>query len=402
MPPRHTSLTPLDRFRSLRQALAGETIELGTEIDIALMALVARAHVFLLGPPGVGKTFLADRIRMRIDNMTVFQILMSKFTTDVHLIGPLSIPALKEERLVHVTKGFIPDAQVAIVDEAWKASGATANVLLDIANERRFRNDGAYRSIPMSTIFFLSNELPAMGRGTDENLAAIYDRIAFRRLVDELVDPASFRRLLDLELDDNPPAVMAWDDVLEAQQEARQVVIPEDVLDGLVVIRQTLRAQGICPSGRRFRQLLGVIRAAAWLDGDTKAGMQHLEPVADCVWDDPDQISLAGRTVMEVCSPGAKAALIISDSIVDLADQVDTILKKDDADPKRTSEAVDVYKKAMKAGRKLLPLEATAAGRAVHIVADAMRRLERLHAKVMTEAVGVSNPAPLRAELEAS
>ena len=48
----------------------------------------------------------------------------------------MSLTALKEDRYVRVTAGKLPEADVAFVDECFKASSAILNTLLKILNER--------------------------------------------------------------------------------------------------------------------------------------------------------------------------------------------------------------------------------------------------------------------------
>lgn len=76
------------------------------------------------------------------------------------------------------TEGYLPTAEVAFVDEIFKANSAILNALLTLLNERLFDNGNKRLQAPLMTLIGASNELPE-----SEELDALYDRFLIRRQV---------------------------------------------------------------------------------------------------------------------------------------------------------------------------------------------------------------------------
>lgn len=97
------------------------------------------------------------------------------------LFGPLSMRALEEDKYVRQTRGYLPEANVAFVDEIFKANSAILNTLLTVLNERQFDNGTQRVKVPLVTLVGASNELPE-----SEELDALYDRFLVRRRVSQV------------------------------------------------------------------------------------------------------------------------------------------------------------------------------------------------------------------------
>ena len=55
---------------------------------------------------------------------------LSRFSTPEELFGPLSLAALRTDRYVRQSAGFLPDAGLAMIDEVFKGSSALLNLML--------------------------------------------------------------------------------------------------------------------------------------------------------------------------------------------------------------------------------------------------------------------------------
>ena len=72
-------------------------------------------------------------------------------------------------------------AEVAFIDEVFKANSAILNTLLTILNERLFDNGSERLPVPLVTLVAASNELPE-----SEELDALYDRFLLRSRVSQV------------------------------------------------------------------------------------------------------------------------------------------------------------------------------------------------------------------------
>lgn len=94
------------------------------------------------------------------------------------LFGPLSMTELEQDRYVRQIDGYLPSAQVAFIDEIFKANSAILNTLLTVINERLFDNGTERIRVPLICMVGASNELPE-----SEELNALYDRFLVRKQV---------------------------------------------------------------------------------------------------------------------------------------------------------------------------------------------------------------------------
>lgn len=171
------------RVRQLLDGLCEGLYEREESIRLALLSAIAGESIFLLGPPGVGKSLVARRLKHAFKDGISFEYLMSKFSTPDEVFGPVSIKKLKDEdKYERLTEGYLPQANVVFLDEIWKAGPAIQNALLTILNEKIYRNGQEDMQVNLRGIITASNELPP----TNQNLAPIWDRFLIRLELDNI------------------------------------------------------------------------------------------------------------------------------------------------------------------------------------------------------------------------
>jgi len=305
----------LDKVQAVRLDLEKNLLERETVIELAMLALLIGEHLLLLGPPGTAKSLLVRSVCERIQNATYFERLLTRFSTPEELFGPLSLPALENGRYERIRAGTLLEALIGFIDEIWKANSSILNSLLSVANERIYHEGGKATQVPLLSLFAASNETPE-----DSSLNALYDRFLLRATVSPLVDDDSIRRLLDLT--PAPPAAsLTLDEIRAAQDEVDAIPLTDSAREAIIEIRHGLEAEGVSASERRWRACARLVRARAWLDGESTTNDEHCEVLSHALWSDPEHIRVVERVVSKIANPLNLEAVELEDAARDLWDQ---------------------------------------------------------------------------------
>jgi MoxR-like ATPase len=291
-----------EKFLTTRKELSAALIERDEEVDLTLTALIAQEHLLLVGAPGCAKSLLLDSVMNWMSGKR-FNILLTKFTVPEEAVGPISLTALKEDRYRRVTTSRLPEADVAFIDEIWKASSAILNSLLKILNERVFENDGEAVKVPLKLCVAASNEWPSPESGKE--LSALFDRFLFRRSVRPIVSESGRRRLVWNR--DHTPKLstsVTPDEIEQAHAEAMRLVWTDQAREMFETILREIAKEGIRPGDRRQFKAVGAAQAFAYLCGSDRVEPEHLEVLASVLWDDPiEQPEKVAQIVARIANP---------------------------------------------------------------------------------------------------
>lgn len=331
-----------DKFLNLQAEVSAEVLERNEEIRTGVLALISRKHHFQIGLPGVAKSLLVDRFVERIEmgEADYFKYLMQDFTLPDEIFGPPDIQAFVDDKVYRfVTNGKLPEASIAFLDEIFKANSSILNTLLMIINEREFVNPERI-DVPLMSLFSASNELPG-----DNSLAALWDRIHFRHEVHPLQDSSSFIKMMQSSFD-TPEKLLTLDDLREAQAQVREVSVTPDVIETLNALRLELRAENIEPTGRRWRESLGIIQAQAWLNGATSTEVADIRPLIHVLWSEPDHRRQVTQIVLNTVSPLESQGHALLDSVQVIAKELKDIEHDFENDETKLKQAlVEIHKK---------------------------------------------------------
>ncbi len=272
-------------------------------IELLMTCAVAQEHLLIVGPPGTGKSELIKRFALLCSNdrasvngnkVNYFEYLLTRFTEPNEIFGPVDIAAFRDGRgTQRNTQGMLPRAEVAFLDEVFKANSAILNALLAILNERVFYNGSKREMVPLLCAVGATNEVP-----DDRELSALYDRFLLRFWTDNVEEslfPELFQRGWQLERERIATGyglklanIITTDTLRQLNRALERVDLSPLAQKYREVIRR-IRAEGIQLSDRRVVKLLKLIAASA---------LRHKREVADPgdfwvlrhIWNNAEQI----------------------------------------------------------------------------------------------------------------
>lgn len=152
-----------------------------------LLALTAREHVYIEGPPGSAKTMLAE-IASVAANMRFFFYQLHRDTRLTELVGDYVIHRSEHEEggeqiRQHIIHGGVLTSDICVLDDISRAPGEALNVLLRVLQERKY----GQQRIPLLTAIATGN--PARDDYYNEPLdLANLDRFALQLRTESLLE----------------------------------------------------------------------------------------------------------------------------------------------------------------------------------------------------------------------
>lgn len=378
---------PKKKLERIEAELNEVFLEREEQIRGLLCALLAEENVLLLGLKGAAKTRLAGALCESLDGASYFKSLLSRFSTPEQLLGPYSVKGLENDSYTRKTAGYLPGADVAFVDEIFKANSAVLNELLPVLEDRVFFDDGREKPVPLKMLVGASNELPHDRRELD----ALWDRFMVRMEVSYLSDAAFCRLLTSASFGRAGSPAAARTRLTPAELEAlRSRVARTDttaVIEPLIEIRRRLGEARIVASDRRYVKSLKVVAAQALMSGRDAAMEEDLQILADVLWEEPSQSRQVRKVVMEIANPALGAAL-------DLMDEAQEIYEKalSAAEEEKTAAGTDANSNLKRIQNRLLSLrtEALTADRSTERIDASLARVQAMIKEVLDECLGLN------------
>ncbi len=300
---RQELINHIDDLHDLANLLQGAFVDKEQVIELMLICAIAQEHLLIVGPPGTAKSELVKRfaqlcsprgLQAEQGCVPYFEYLLTRFTEPNEIFGPVDIKGYRE-RAHHrrITDNMLPRAEMAFLDEIFKANSAILNALLTILNERVFYNGSRAEEVPLLYAIGATNEVP-----DDPTLAALYDRFPVRVWSDN-VEEANFDKLFrrGWQLEKNrirSGYKMSLGNVtttgaLRTLYRALDEVNLEPIAGHYREVVRRIRAEGIGLSDRRVIKLLKLIAASALQRKSLEAGCVDFW-VLNHVWHNPEQI----------------------------------------------------------------------------------------------------------------
>ena len=252
----------------LQEALGMSVIGLKSTIRMLTIAVIARGHVLLQGPPGLGKTLLSKALAAGLGG--VFRRVQG--TADLmpsDIIGVHVFDTAKREFEFRPGPLF---ADVLLVDEINRASPKTQSALLEAMEERQVTVDGT--SYPLERPFMvIATQNPIEMEGTYPLPEAQRDRFTARIAMGYPSTEAELA-MLDLHGSSSPldslEPVASASDVRDLIAAVRRVHVAESLKQYVISLVSATRSAPelrLGASPRATLHLLRASRARAALDG---------------------------------------------------------------------------------------------------------------------------------------
>jgi MoxR-like ATPase len=318
-----------NRLARFRTSLGRFFVDKQEIIDLMLITSVAQEPLLLVGPPGTAKSDLVLKFKdaLGVTEDDYFEYMLTRFTEPSEIIGPIDINLLRDGRYVRLTKGKLPTARIAFLDEIFKSNSAILNILLTIINEKKFYQDGIPTAVPLRILFAATNEIPEQGE-----LAALKDRFVLK-IESRSVSEQHFTELIDTGLQSESYRNLnqrPWveghctlDDLIKANryltflfarkvsdgrnsedQNDRMVFFPPDVFREFQRLVKTLvREDRIFVSDRKLVKLYKLMRVRAWLFSGGTVRMDDLKLLA-YLGESHNEIELLAKKVPQLLGEG--------------------------------------------------------------------------------------------------
>ena len=334
-------------------------------VRLALLSAVAGESIFFLGPPGTAKSMISRRIKDSFkdettkgettkgettkdettkgettkgettkDKTTYFEYLLNEFSTPDEICGPVSLEGLEKGEYKRITEGYLPKANIAFLDEIWKAGPAILNTLLSIINEKKYHNGCERQTVPLISLVTASNELPPENRG----LEALWDRLIIRVPVNPVQKKEDFFNVVTKptkELEENDKIKMqenqiTLNDLTAWSEKINDVNIPESVRNVITAIRQELviknsegdrsKKEKYYVSDRRWKKIVHLLRTSAFLNDRNEVDLMDCQLIQYCIWSTEKQMEETRQIVEKIAQD---YGLECNTAIDDINDQIE-------------------------------------------------------------------------------
>lgn len=347
-----------DRIEKLLEVLGAGLYEKETAVKLGLLTALAGESMFMLGAPGCAKSMITRRIKEAFkaddkDGIKYFETLLNQFTTPEEVFGNISLKALngelpdehgnKKEEYRRLTEGMLPEADIAFLDEIWKASPAILNTLLTIVNERKFHNGSKVMNVPLKALFAASNELPAKGKG----LEALYDRFIFRLPVDFIKNEDDFFEMIDQPAheefklnDEDKKLLISNKELKEWAKEIDKVTLSEVSKQVISAIRKEMTLLNDAMSDedkkngelfevgdRRWKKIARILKTSAFLNDRNEVDLMDCSLIENCIWGTEKQQKKA-KEIVEKCLK--ENGIPCDSAIEDIQEQIEEFTAKVD------------------------------------------------------------------------
>ena len=216
--------------------------ERGHVLEQVELALLAREHALVFGPPGTGKSELAATVLRNVVDAngkpSIYARQIVETTVQQDLVGPVDFKVLTETgRTAHRIDEGVLAFEHAVLDEAFDARDLLLRSLFSVLHEREFAVGPEVIKAKLNTALFTTNRyLSELLAARPETLLAFSDRVAFAGFVPKgFVEGGSRMAVLAAAAGRTPPitARLGLDELALLRHAAHAVEVSDEALSAL-------------------------------------------------------------------------------------------------------------------------------------------------------------------------
>lgn len=319
--------TAATKFQKFFSEIEGQLYERNFFLDLAKLALLAKEHVLMLGPPGNAKSMGVDLI---IDNIvddlgqtSVFKIQMTPETSLSETHGVIDYKKITEENIqTRKWEQGLLSAKLVFIDEFFDARANAIRNNLMALNEREHAQGRERIKGETLTGFAASNKYinEVYDKAGDDGPKAIIDRFAFVAFVPGEVESVETVLSLLTGTGGGKITPLLFSDLALLQEKVNEVLIPNYVAKILALSFKRMKA-----------------RTEALEEGDKKryldqkrSGQNSLPPYRATKYFSPRTLRKAGKVlraivVMDYIQSGGKRSLVANSRDIEKLKQFFTL-----------------------------------------------------------------------------
>ena len=274
----------LRALKEMEATLNGAMKEREEVVRSLILALLSGEHLYLVGPPGTGKSLIVRMAAARFPGLVYVERLLHQESDRASLSrAPLGGEGIAEGSIV-------------FLDEILRAPKSLLLTLLSFMNERIW-HDPDPRPARLLSLFAASNAHPSQS----DHLEAFFDRFALRCLVEPVRHFDSFAEMLEEGegrfMGRGSGEAFSPEDFLSLQRfVVREIPLAHGVVRLLWELRHRLGREGITLSDRRWKMVVKILKAVACYEGEATAGPRQVGGLLPVLWTYPPEI----RTIRRV------------------------------------------------------------------------------------------------------
>lgn len=268
------------------EAFEKKLIEREPFIRMQLLFMFAKQHYFYIGEPGTGKTYFCKLLFSVIKDAVIWEIQMTKGTTEEMLIG-VDFDDPKSIRNAH----FV------FFDELYKGDPNILVKLLSFLNERVFTVDGEGIPVKLYSAVGASNEFPV-----GEMVRPFDDRFMGRSEIRRIQTNENRKKFINKQFDTskNVPVDFYLADIDYCYENAKNVEFSEEFeLTYLRLMEITIKENVKC-SDRKYGYAIEILKMSAFLNGRKKVNNSDIFIMKHIAWSNYTDRTNIRRILSEV------------------------------------------------------------------------------------------------------